>query len=360
MRVVYKEIEFHDGTIIEIKNRKAKKDEWHESSGLYYDYAHIDETKKIDWIYYPPEELFRYKKIYGEREDALEIGQLDMDLLMLNHLDSVGGFNEFVREQSVCHLTKITQYNLFEIEESLYFMSNDKGEHFYIENSEGIEGLALLYDKPKNRIDALNERGVALPYEQYSHLNKLPSNSLLEVGVLNFDALQKSMETNFMAEYFYDYLISKNMNDCLHEKLLITCANEKWFLSNDKNEHFELSIENLNDNNDFTESLKQVMQKRENSILYREYISWELDDIVEESQPVDIELFVSEFVEFYDEPIPHLKAKEERKKDRDVMECLSYLKTKSDKINEPEKEAIGNQIKEEPKQVRSSRRRNRP
>lgn len=51
MRVVYKEIEFNDGTILEIKNRQAKDDdEWYESSGLYYDYAHIDETKIIDWI----------------------------------------------------------------------------------------------------------------------------------------------------------------------------------------------------------------------------------------------------------------------------------------------------------------------
>ncbi|WP_261904627.1 hypothetical protein [Vibrio fortis] len=356
MRVVYKEIEFHDGTIIEIKNRKAKNDEWYESTGLYYDYAHINETKKIDWGFFPPETLFRYKKIYGEREDALEIGELDMDLLMLNHLDSVSGFNEFVREQSVCHLTKITQHDLFENEESLYFMSNDKGEHLYVENLEDIEALVHFYDKPKNRIDSLNERGVALPYKEYSHMNKLPSNSLVEVGVLNFDALQKSMGTNLMAEYFYDYLISKNMNDCLHEKLLITCANEKWFLSHDRNEHIELSIENINDENDFTESLKQEMQKRENSILYRDYIPFELDDFVEESQPVDIDMFVSDFVEFYDDPKPHLKAKEERQNDKDMMDCLSYLKNKSDEeqVDKPDDEMS---VESKNKKKRSSFRR---
>ncbi|CCN49185.1 hypothetical protein MADA3029_740090 [Vibrio nigripulchritudo MADA3029] len=356
MRVVYKEIEFHDGTIVEIKNRRAKPDEWYELNGLYYDYAHIDETKKIDWMHFPPEDLFRYKKIYGERADALEIGELDIDLLMLNKLDSVSGFNEFVRKQSVCHLTKITQHDFFDNKENLYFISTDKGEHFFIENTDGIEGLALLYDKPKNRIDALNERGVALPYEEYSYMNKLPSNSLVEVGKLNFQALQNSMGTNYMAEYFYDNLISKNMDDCLHEQLFITCANEKWFLSNDKNEHIELSIEDLKNQSNFTESLKQEMKKRDISILYRDSIPFELDDFVEESQPVDIEMFLSEFVEFYDVPKPHLKAKEERQNDKDMMDCLSYLKNKSsdEQVDKPDDEMS---VESKNKKKRSSFRR---
>ncbi|QOD51758.1 hypothetical protein IC627_09680 [Photobacterium damselae subsp. piscicida] len=357
MRVVYKEIEFNDGTILEIKNRQAKDDdEWYESSGLYYDYAHIDETKIIDWIRFTPQELFDYKKIYGERVDALEIGELDVDLLKMNFLDSKNGFNDFIRDKTECHLTKITQLDFFDNKDDLYFMSTDKGEHLYVENLEDIEALVHFYDIPKNRIDSLNERGVALPYEQYSNLNKLPSKSLVEVGVINFDALQKSMGTNLMAEYFYDYLISKNMNDCLHEKLLITCANEKWFLSHDTNEHIELSIENINDENDFTESLKQEMHKRENSILYRESISFEFDEIVEESQPVDIEMFVSEFVEFYDDPIPHLKAKEERKKDRDVMDCLAYLKNKldEDQVDKPDEQAL---VESKNRKKRSSFRR---
>lgn len=195
-----------------------------------------------------------------------------------------------------------------------------------------------------------------MPYEEYSYMNKLPSNSLVEVGKLDFQALQNSMGTNLMAEYFYDYLISKNMNDCLHEKLLITCANEKWFLSHDTNEHIELSIENINDENDFTESLKQEMQKRENSILHRDYIPFELDEFVEESQPVDIDMFVSNFVEFYDDPKPHLKAKEERQNDKDMMDCLSYLKNKSDdeQVDKPDDEMS---VESKNKKKRSSFRR---